>query len=182
MALRGVLFPSLVRLLGAFMLAVPLAHAGVQIDLIGYKTQLPNGWKQEVPENNMRAAQFQVPGVAGKEGAESVVFYFGKGQGGTPEANIQRWESNFAGAGGKPVKAVVRKAKAAGMPVTWAEMNGAYARGVGMGVAGAAKPDQTLLVGIVETPKGNLTFQLYGPRQSVAAQRKAFEAMINGLK
>ncbi len=173
---------ALSRLALGFLLSVSLAHAAVTLDLIGYKTQLPNGWKQEPPENSMRVAQFQAPAAPGKEAGQSVVFYFGKGQGGTPEANIQRWESNFSGPGGKPVKAVVRKAKAAGMPVTWAEMNGAYARGVGMGVAGAAKPDQTLLVAIVETPKGNLTFQFYGPKQSVAAQRKAFEAMVNGLK
>ena len=176
---------TIVRIVSGCVLSISLAHAhaSAQLDLIGYKTQQPSGWKQEVPANNMRVAQFHVPGASGQEAGQSVVFYFGRAQGGSVEANIQRWESNFSGAKGKPVKAVVRKSKiGAAMPVTWAEMNGSYARGVGMGVAGEVKPDQTLLVAIVETPKGNLTFQIYGPKKSVAAQRKAFEGMVMGLR
>lgn len=175
---------TLSRLLLGFALglAVGLAQAGPAIDLIGYQTRVPDGWQQQPPENTMRAAQFLVPPARGQEAGQSVVFYFGKGQGGSVDANIARWESNFSAPGGKPAQAKRRRAKVAGMPVTWAELNGAYARGVGMGMAGAVKPDQTLLVAIVETPKGNLTFQLFGPRATVAAQRKAFEAMVNGLK
>jgi hypothetical protein len=167
----------------ALPLLAGLAQAGPAIDLVGFKTRVPDGWQQQPPENTMRAAQFLVPAARGQEAGQSIVFYFGKGQGGSVDANIARWESNFSSPAGKPVKAARRQGKVAGMPVTWAELNGAYARGVGMGMAGGvAKPDQTLLVGIVETPKGNLTFQLFGPRQTVAAQRKAFEAMISGLK
>lgn len=163
-------------------MAVCLAHAGAPLELIGYKTRVPDGWKQQPPENSMRLAQFEVPGAAGKEAGQALVFYFGQGGGGTVDANIQRWKSNFVGPGGKPVRALRRQGKIGALPVTWAEMHGAYARGVGMGIAGEAKPNQTLLVAIVETPKGNLTFQLFGPRESVAAQRKAFEAMVKGLQ
>jgi hypothetical protein len=98
------------------------------------------------------------------------------------EANVQRWESQFGAPDGKPVKAVQHKAKAGGMAVTWAELNGTYARGVGMGQESTAKPNQTLLAAVVETPQGNITFHLYGAKASVANARKAFEAMVNGLK
>jgi hypothetical protein len=130
----------------------------------------------------MRLAQFQIRGPQGQDPANVVVFYFGKGGGGTVEANVQRWESQFTTPDGTPVKAVQRKGKAAGMAVTWAELNGNYARGVGMGQATAVKPNQSLVAAVVETPKGNVTFHLYGPKASVAKARKAFEAMVGSLR
>ncbi len=165
------------------MSAASLAAAGA-IDMVGYKTNSPANWTQQQPETNMRVAQFAVPAARGKEGAQSIVFYFGKAGGGPVEANIPLWESDFAGPGGKPVKARITKGKVGGMTVTWAEMNGSYARGMRSTGAQstAAKPNQTLLVAVVETPKGNLTFHLFGPQETVAAQRKAFEGMVNGLK
>jgi hypothetical protein len=158
------------------------ANRSVSLGSVGYAVQVPDTWVQQPPENTMRLAQFQVRGPKGQEPANVVVFYFGKGGGGSVEANVQRWESQFTGPDGKPVKAAQRKAKASGMAVTWAELNGNYSRGVGMGQAGEAKPDQTLIAAVVETPKGNVTFHLYGPKTSVARARKAFEAMVNSLK
>ncbi|HSD60271.1 MAG TPA: hypothetical protein VLC55_05395, partial [Burkholderiales bacterium] len=121
-------------------------------------------------------------GSLDQEPTNVVVFYFGKGGGGTMEANVQRWESQFTTPDGKPVKAVQRKSKAGGMAVSWAELNGTYARGVGMGQESTAKPNQTLLAAVVETPQGNITFHLYGAKASVANARKAFEAMVGSLK
>ena len=158
------------------------AEKAVSLGAVGYTVQVPDTWVQQQPENTMRLAQFQVRGGLGQEPANVVVFYFGKNGGGSMEANVQRWESQFTGPDGKPVKAVLRKAKAGAMPVTWAELNGSYARGVGMGQESAAKPNQTLIAAVVETPQGNITFHLYGAKASVANARKAFEAMVSSLK
>ena len=68
------------------------------------------------------------------------------------------------------------------MPVTTVELTGSYARGAGMGPQGAARPDQTLLVAIVETSKGNLSFQLHGVSATVGANREAFLTMVRGIK
>lgn len=169
----------------AFLVAagvVAAADKTVSLGAVGYSVQVPDTWVQQQPENTMRLAQFQIRGALGQEPANVVAFYFGKGGGGSVEANIQRWESQFTAPDGKPVKAAQRKAKAGKMPVIWAELNGSYARGVGMGQESAAKPNQTLLAAVVETPQGNITFHLYGPKASVDSARKAFEAMVNGLK
>ncbi|HEX6827387.1 MAG TPA: hypothetical protein VF104_00255 [Burkholderiales bacterium] len=158
------------------------ANRAINLGSLGYAVEVPDTWVQQPPENTMRLAQFQIRGPQGQDPASVVVFFFGKGGGGTVEANVQRWESQFTGQDGKPGKAVQRKAKAAGMPVTWAELNGNYARGMGMGHEIVAKPNQTLLAAIVETPKGNITFHLYGPKASVAGARKGFESMVASLK
>ena len=66
--------------------------------------------------------------------------------------------------------------------MTTVELTESYARGVGMGPQGAARPDQTLLVAIVETSKGNPTFQLHGASATVGVNREAFLTMVRGIK
>ncbi len=161
------------------------AHAStgpVSVTLLGLTILVPPSWVSQPPASAMRLAQFRVPATAGSGDAECVVFYFGPGQGGSVEANIARWESQFSTPDGKPVKAVVRPVTVGGMPVTAVELAGSYARGVGMGPAGPREPDQMLLVAIVQTPRGNLFFQLHGPQATVAANQEAFWTMIRGIK
>ena len=130
----------------------------------------------------MRLAQFRVPGGPDQGDAEVIFFYFGQGQGGSVEANTARWQSQFTSPDGKPVKPNVGHLKISGMPVTTVELTGTYARGMGMGPAGAPQPDQTLLVAVLETAQGNLHIQMHGPRATVAANREAFLAMVRGIK
>ncbi len=164
-------------------LAAVAGAAGKNVALggLGYGVQVPDTWVSEQPANTMRLAQFQVPAKEG-EPASVIAYYFGQGSGGSVEANVQRWESQFTTSDGKPVKASQRKAKAGMFPVTWVELNGNYARGAGMGPQGPVLPDYTLLAAIVETPKGSITFHLYGPKTVVAQSRKAYEAMVNSIK
>jgi hypothetical protein len=159
----------------------PASSRPMSVALLGLTALVPPSWVSQPPASAMRLAQFRVPATAGSGDAECVVFYFGPGQGGSVEANIARWESQFSTPDGKPVKAVVRPLTVSGMPVTAVELAGRYARGVGMGPAGPREPDQTLLVAIVQTPRGNLFFQLHGPQATVAANQEAFWAMIRGI-
>ena len=50
----------------------------------------PAAWKSEKTASRMRAAQFSVPGKEGEEAAVCVFFYFGPGNGGGAQANLQR--------------------------------------------------------------------------------------------
>jgi hypothetical protein len=168
--------------MGVLMLAAGAAQADTSVKILDWNTKVPASWTQQRPETSMRLAQFQAAAAMGQDPATVVVFYFGAGGGGPVQANVERWESQFSSPDGKPVKALTRTAKVGAWPVTWVELSGTYSRGVGMGPQGQPKTDQTLVAAIVETPKGNLTFHLYGPKAAVAQQRKAFEAMVNGLK
>jgi len=163
--------------------ASPPAKSGVvSVPLLDLTAPVPAPWVSQPPASSMRLAQFRVPGAAGFGDAEFVVFYFGPGQGGSVEGNISRWESQFTAPDGKPVKAIVRHLTVSRMPVTTVELSGTYARGVGMGPAGAPTPDQTLLVAVVETPRGNLTLQLHGPHPTVTANREALWTLVQGIK
>ena len=125
---------------------------------------------------------FDARGGVGLEKAEAVVFYFGKGQGGSVEANIDRWASQFAGKNGSKVAPRVSTEKIGGLKATKVELSGNYARGVGVGPQGEALPGRALSVWVVETPEGNVTFQLHGPETAVKRESKAFDAFARSVK
>jgi hypothetical protein len=149
---------------------------------LGYTTQVPKAWTSATPSSSMRLAQYTVPGAAGALPVEVVVYFFGPGQGGDPAANMERWHSQFSNPDGSPVKEVVTQDKRA-FPVTFVEYRGTYARGVGVGSSAAdARPNHLLLAAIIETPKGSLFVQCYGPVAAADAQRAAFREFVLGLK
>jgi hypothetical protein len=128
----------------------------------------------------MRTLQFRA-GQGDPDGAEFIVYYFGPGQGGSLEANLARWRSQFTAPDGGPAQPVVTELDSA-LPATLVELEGSYARGVGMGPAGDALPKRMLLAGLVETPRGNLYPQLHGPADLVRGLKPAFVAFMRELQ
>lgn len=101
---------------------------------------------------------------------------------GSVEANVDRWRSQFSRPDGQPVQPRVEPLRVNGLTATLVELQGSYARQVGMSSGVAGKPDQTLLAVVVETPHGNLTFQLHGDKATVAQQRQGFVDLVQGLR
>lgn len=168
------------------VLADPVAPATLpksdRLVIQGFASPLPPSWTAVSPSSSMRFAQFILPAAAGAEAGELAAFFFPTGQGGSHEANIERWTSQFVSAEGKPVAPKISASKSAEIAVTLVELQGTYARGVGMGPAGDAKPNQTLLVALVETSVGRITLQSYGPSKTIAAQRDNFVKFAKGFQ
>ena len=155
--------------------------AGSQATFLEYKTTVPSGWTPRAPSSSMRLAEYTTPTLDGGT-AEVVVYYFGKGQGGSVEANLERWKSQFTNPAGGPVPEKVTHPVSA-IPMTIAEYRGTYARGVGTGSdASAARPNHLLIAVVAETPRGTLFFQCFGPIAAVEAQRAAYLEFAQGLK
>ena len=151
------------------------------IKFLDLTSQLPAQWIEQKPSSSMRLAQFRVPGDKSEGDAELVLYYFGQGQGGSAEANIARWRSQFSNPGGGAVEPRITTMKVNDMAVTVVELRGDYARSVGMGQAGTAAPDQILLASIVEAPRGNVYVQLHGPAVIVLTQREAYLDFVKGI-
>jgi hypothetical protein len=145
----------------------------------GLKWTAPAGWKNQ-GQRPMRAATYVVPAAAGdKEDAECVVYFFGAGQGGSVEANVDRWKGQFTQAGGKPAEATVRKTTIHGLTVTTIEAAGEYSGAGGpMAAQKTVKSGYRLLGAIVEGPGGNVFIKFTGPAKTVAAHREKFEQML----
>jgi hypothetical protein len=155
--------------------AVACRSSGGRVDVAHLSFAMPAGWRQEPTTSNMRAAQAAVPGAGGD--AELVIYFFGTGQGGSVESNVQRWMSQ-----------VIPSADAAphretfdsnGLRVTWIDVAGTLKPGdMGMGPT-TAQPSSRLLGAVIEGERGPWFVKLTGPDATVGAQRDAFLSLLH---
>lgn len=132
----------------------------------------------------MRAATYSIAPAAGDStGAECVVNYFGPGQGGGVDANIERWKGQVQGPDGKAAMAKVEKRTVRNVAITVVDTSGSYA-GMGGPMAAASKavPGYRLLGAIVEGPGGSVFFKLTGPAKTIAAQQKNFDQLLASIQ
>jgi hypothetical protein len=158
-----------VALLAIVLTSILAADSGA-----GIRWTAPSTWKSE-GDRPMRLATYQIP-----EGGECAVYYFGQGQGGSAEANIDRWKGQFEGS--KDAAAKVEKRTIHGLKVTTLDVSGAY---TGMGgpsaPQGPPKQGYRLLGALVEGPQGTIFFKFAGPLKTVAQNQSAFEKMLSTL-
>jgi hypothetical protein len=163
--------------------SAPLAD-GSPVALLDFVAIAPKAWTAKPPESTMRLAEYELPASAGDaDTAEAVVYYFGPGQGGDVDSNVARWRAQFSDESGNPPDPVITKIDNVSFSSTLVEFHGKYNRGIGMGgQPSEAKSDQVLLAAIVETPKGNLYVQAYGPSAGVLAQKDAFLSFVRSIR
>ena len=147
------------------------------VSLLDYRTTVPNGWTFRTPSSSSRLAEYTAGG-----GVEVVVYFFGKSQGGNVQANLTRWKGQFSTPDGSPVPETVTRDSTGIFPITFAEYQGTYRRGIGAGSADSVKTGQTLIAAIAETPRGTMFIQMFGPSAAVVGQRDAFTKFVRGLK
>lgn len=168
-------------LLPALALAACTSVEGQRISLLDYEAIVPASLQSRPATSSMRLAEFDVPRDDGTS-AEVIVYYFGQGQGGSADANIARWQTQFMTADGGHVTPHVMTVDGTQFTTTVAEFEGSYARGVGLGTStDDAEPDQALIAAVVETPRGNLFLQLFGDRVAVEATRADFLDMVTSI-
>jgi len=169
-------------LVGSVLLAAPAWAETVTKEDAGLRYSVDTAWVRVPAPSDMRAAQYKVPGAEGAE-AELVVFFFGKGQGGDAEANLERWYAQFTQPDGSPSreKAVVTIRTVNDLEVTSVDLSGTY---TGMRPGGAAKPEegQRMLAAVVEGEGGPWFLRLIGPAETVAAAKPAFDALLASLQ
>jgi hypothetical protein len=142
----------------------------------------PHGWVSE-GSAPMRAATYKVsPAPGDPMGGECVIYFFGAGQGGPVDANIERWKGQFTDASGHPAPAAVKRGTVHGMPMTTIDVSGTYS-GLG-GPMGSARavPGYRLLGAIVEGPGGNLFVKFTGPAATIKAAQGPFAQMLESFQ
>jgi hypothetical protein len=145
----------------------------------GVKWDVPRHWT-DAGAGTLRLATYSIPGTGGAEGAQCAVYYFGPGQGGTVDANLERWSNEFK----NPSAAEKSSGEAHGMKVWRINSSGIYLAHSGMMGTGTPeeKADWSLLGAIVDGPNGFLFFKLTGPSATVKGARGDFDAMIKSAK
>ena len=143
---------------------------------------VPEGWKQKPQVRDPRVAEFEVPPAGDdKEPGEYAVFFFGKQQGGSAQANIQRWVGQFDAEGRK--SRIVTGVSALGK-YTLVELSGTYNKSIGPPIAGKKKPlpGWRVLNVLIETDSGPYFLKLDGPEKTIAGVENDFRASFGGKK
>ncbi len=161
----------------------PDAHAGAAGH---YTWTLPEGWVEETPSSRMRLAQFRIPGKGADAGdGECAVFYFGAGQGGSIQGNVERWAGQFESPGGGPAQPDVKVLKAGDLSVTRVELRGTYkpsAMTMTATESPSSRPGSMLLGAIVPGADANWFIRCSGPEATLTANRNRFDALIASLR
>ena len=151
---------------------------------LSYKS--PQGWVAEHPASSMRAAQYKLPKAEGDtEDASLVLYYFGQGQGGTTQANIDRWISQMKQTDGKSPKegAKLGSLTVNGLKVTTVDVSGTYSAETSPGSGTFTNnPGYRLRAAVVETPKGSYFAKLIGPEKTVARWDQTFDDYIKSFE
>lgn len=144
----------------------------------GVQWSVPKRWTEQ-GARPMRAATYSIPAAQGDaEPAECAVFYFGNSQGGSVDANIDRWVGQFE-TGNPPARS---EREVNGMKVTLVQIAGAYLAPAGPMMESQGKKDNYRLLGaIAEAPQGSVFFKLTGPAKTVGECQEEFDALVASL-
>lgn len=145
----------------------------------------PTGWKSQ-GSRPMRAATYTVLAAEGDpEDGECVAYYFGPGQGGSVEANVQRWIGQFRTADGGPADDAAKTSTRTinGIHVTLVDVTGTYMfKPFPRAPKATPKPGYRMLAAIAEGPKGNVFFKLTAPRKTADEAEAAFQKMLGSFR
>ena len=148
----------------------------------GLEWTAPSAWTKAAPRP-MRAATYEVPGDEGADAGECAVFYFGRGQGGSVEANMARWLGQFQAPAGESALLPTRDTREInGLAVTTLDVSGTFLfKPFPAAPRAVPKPGYRMLAAIVEGPQGAVFFKLTAPEATANAAEADFEKMLESI-
>ena len=166
----------MVAMASSVLMGLMLAVVSVQTGALTFTK--PAAWRDRAPASSMRMAEFVVPRVGSDtEDGELIVYYFG-GSGGSVEANLERWTSQF-----EPRKQPIRTtATVNGLRLTSIDVSGTYVAEVRPGSTERHnKPGFRMRAVVVETAKGPYFIKLTGPSGTIEKASTAFDQFLRSL-
>jgi hypothetical protein len=158
----------------------PTATRGLTFDA-------PGNWTEEQPSSAFRTAQFGLPRVEGDaEDGELVVYFFGPGQGGPVQQNLDRWRGQFKTPDGGPVPdedVEVQTFQVGAGPVTVLEVEGRYeASMMPGGPVAETKDDYRMIAAIIEAGGNKWFVKALGPDATMRAHRDEILSFVRSAK
>jgi hypothetical protein len=168
------------------LIATTVIACAVTIHAATLKFDAPAGWVSKPPASTMRIVEYTLPKVApDTEDAALAVFFFG-GQGGSVQANLDRWIGQMTQPDGRASKDVAKTTTfqtTSGLKVSLIDLTGTYVAEMSPGSADHFnKPGFRLRAAVIETPDGSYYVKLTGPAATVAKWDKEFLAFVKSGK
>jgi hypothetical protein len=157
---------------------LPAADSPKTFTVGGLNFNSPTDWTWVATTSPMRKAQFS---AAGSDGAAEVVFFhFGKGQGGSVQANIDRWLGQFAEPKDQ-LKTRTEKKTPGTLEITYVFAEGTYLSGPPFGQKTPVK-NQALVGAIITDEDGDVFVKMTGPKTTTDKAEAAFKKMVESAK
>lgn len=160
----------------AFLAPASVIHAD-EADTIAvseFTFEYSKPWIRQQVTSSMRAGQLTYDHEdENLKDVDVVIYFFGQGQGGGIQANIDRWIGQFEGT----PESKTEEREMGDRKVTFLEATGTYMESMGGPFSGnkTAKPDYMMLAAILPSPQGAVFLKLTGPKDSVKAMQEAFD-------
>ena len=164
------------RIITSFALALGLfsaVHAEegkVVIEDLTFATPAP--WKAAENASAMHKATLTIEAKGAETPMKAVFYYFGSGQGGDVDANIQRWVGQFQSTTDMKREDV----EIEGVKVTLVKATGTYMDGAMFGEK-TAKENWALLGAIIPGKEAPVFIKLTGPKDAAVSIYDAFKAL-----
>ncbi len=165
-----------VRLFLFSLVFISLSHAAdpVEFSVGDFVFARPASWSWMTPASPMRKAQLSVPAQEGSAPADVTFFHFGAGQGGSVQANVDRWFKQFSNGPSDS-----RTARVGQTAVTFVKAEGTFSSGMPGGPTTPLK-DYALRGAILGSSKGDVYVKMTGPKAVVEAAEPEFDKMVRG--
>ena len=146
----------------------------------------PAEWTVEKPSSTMRLAQYKLPKAEGDgEDASLVLYFFGSNQGGSVQANLERWISQIEQPDGSSsqAKAKTETLTINQLKVSTIDLTGTYVAETAPGSSVRHNnPNYRLRAAVIETPKGAHYVKLVGPAKTVGRWEKSFNSYLQSFE
>lgn len=150
----------------------------------GLTWEVPANWRAE-RQRPMRVATYSTPSAEGEQDmGEVAIFYFGPGEGGSVEANIERWFGQFEHPDLTPQESAPLESMIInGIPVTIVRTSGTYTAAAGpMAPQQDVRPGYMLIGAIAEGPQGAVFFKFTGPETTVQEAESDFMRLVESIR
>ena len=167
------------------MLSTLLLLVTVSSPVASLKFTAPAGWVTLKPSSSMRVAEFTLPKAAGDAEDASLVLYFFGGQGGSAQANIDRWIAQMQQPDGKSSESIAKREtlKVGTLSISLVDVSGTYIAEMSPGSTDHFnKPGFRLKAGVIDTPGGPYFVKLTGPAKTVEKWTASFTAFLKSLR
>lgn len=165
--------------------AMPATAESGTDSVAGLVWAVPAVWEMQA-QRPMRVATYSTPPAQGdSEPGEVAVFYFGPQEGGTVDANVNRWFNQFDQEDGRPTSEVAEREtiEVDGMRVTLVRASGTYNAAAGpMAPRADLRPGYRLIGAIAEGPEGAVFFKFTGPDRTVLEQEANFSMLVDSIQ
>jgi len=160
----------MIRHLAILSAMVAPLYAG-EIEVAALKFKAADGWK---PAEQVRAMSAGSLVKEGEPKFEAIFYHFPGGQGGTVDANLARWQGQFAA---EPAPKLEKETvKAGDKEIIIATITGTY-KGSTMRPEPVPLENHVTLAAIVPGPEGNVFIRLNAPKDAADKVKEEFKAL-----